>query len=802
MIKLKKLKELLFDEFERARQRYPRYYRELPINERAILLESEHGKKIDGNIFYLIKRLALGEYGDREIYISSLGRNMRKFQKFLTSHGIYGVRVIMLASDEYFRLLASAKYLVNDTSFGPYFLKKEGQIYLNTWHGTPIKCLGRSDKRECHRLGNIQRNFIQSDYLLCQNDYTREILVRDYMLENLANGRILLSGYPRNEPFFDPEVRRRVRDDLKLGKRRVYAYMPTYRGGLSRRVNERHGVYLAYHLFELEKRLLPGEILYVKLHPLAREQVDFSRFKRIKSFPERYETYELLSAVDVLITDYSSVAFDFALTGRKILLFNYDEAEYLDERGAYVSVSSLPFEKADEISSLLEKMRDDCTPDYREVREKYCPHDSPGAAKEVLDALFFGKGRLAKISSDGRERVLIYAGNLAKNGITSSLLSLLSLANKSKRNYFVAFRSEAVGASLDVIRSLPKEVGYLPFPAEICLPLRDKLLRLLFKKKIIPADVYAALSGEALGFGLNQLTVGLDFDALIQFGGYESEMILLFSTFDGNNIIFVHNDMTREISLKKNQRRDVLRYAYRRYRSVAVVTPDLVEPTFSISSRRDNIRVVRNTIDIDKIKGKSKEPLARSSYAECSVSHDRLLSLLESGKSRFINVARFSPEKGQKELVSAFAKFKSKNPNSLLLIVGGYSVGGCLGELKAHISELGLSESVILIRRMKNPYALLARCDFFILSSHYEGFGLVLAEADILSKPVVSTDVVGPRGFMREVGGRLVEDSERGLLSGFEMLERGEVPLLSVNFEALNAAAIKEFESLLGGAND
>ena len=89
--------------------------------------------------------------------------------------------------------------------------------------------------------------------------------------------------------------------------------------------------------------------------------------------------------------------------------------------------------------------------------------------------------------------------------------------------------------------------------------------------------------------------------------------------------------------------------------------------------------------------------------------------------------------------------------------------------------------------------------DCFILSSFYEGFGLVLAEADILGLSVVSTDVIGPRNFMLKHGGTLVPDSEDGILEGLRMLGENRVKPLNIDYDEYNERAIGEFEELLGG---
>ena len=89
-------------------------------------------------------------------------------------------------------------------------------------------------------------------------------------------------------------------------------------------------------------------------------------------------------------------------------------------------------------------------------------------------------------------------------------------------------------------------------------------------------------------------------------------------------------------------------------------------------------------------------------------------------------------------------------------------------------------------------------CDYLALPSLYEGFGLVLAEADILGLPCFSTDITGPKLFMEQVGGYLVESSREGVLDGLRACLDGRVPKkLNVDYEEYNKEAIAQFESLL-----
>ncbi len=611
----------------RAKSNYIKYFDTLSLDDKTILLESEHGKKLDGNIFYVARHLATSpEYADYKIYFASWQRFIPKFRTFFENHGMDRIQLVTFSSEEYFRLLASAKYLINDTTFGPYFMKKEGQVYLNTWHGTPLKTLGKKDNGGYHALGNVQKNFVCSDYLLFPNEHTRDCLIEDYMLENISIGKSVLSGYPRNEIFFDADSRRTIRETLGLGDAKVYAYMPTYRGDFANKKENRSFVYLFYYLFELDKAMEEGEIFYVNLHPLAQKSVNFSEFKHLRPFPKEYETYEFLNVADVLITDYSSVFFDFALTRQKIVLFTYDKDEYLADRGLYMPMESLPFPQVADVPSLLAELRSGKQYDETAFLQKYCSYDSIDASARLLDFVLLGKntGLTAEpIPANGKENVLIYAGNLAANGITTSLRSLLNTIDLSKRNYYISFMTGKMKNNRENLLTFPSDVQYFPLTGDMNLTLTERILRKLFKEKILSAKWYMKWVGKRVHQDLSRTVGTARFDRLIQFNGYEQEVILRYSSFDGPNIIFVHNDMTEEIRSRGNQRGDVLRYAYSHYDKVAVVTEDIMPPTKKISHCHDNLQVVRNTIPYNTILARSEEELRLDPFTISSGKSDR-----------------------------------------------------------------------------------------------------------------------------------------------------------------------------------
>ena len=791
----------LRDPWWRAKFRYAEFFEHTVLDERLILLESQHGKTFDGNIFQIVRYLASDpQYTDFRIVVSVWGRWRKAFQEKLKSHGLKRVRLVTLSSLAYFQALASAKWVVNDNTFLPFYMKKKGQVYLNTWHGTPLKTLGRRIQGDYHAIGNAQRNFLSADYLLFPNEYTREHICEDYMIGNLATGKAVLSGYPRNESFFDDAAREALRARLTLVGKRIYAYMPTFRGVAAKGQTSKNEIYLRYFLYELDRQLEDDEWLYVNLHPISQSLVDFRDYRHIRPFPVKCETYEFLNLADVLITDYSSVFFDFACTRRKIVLFTYDKEDYLRDRGLYLPLDELPFPQVRTPDTLLQACREPKEYDDEAFMARFCPYEGRGVTQRLCDAIFLGKDtgiRINPIVGNGKENVVLYGGNLAPNGITRSLNALLGTLDTAKRNYYVTCEQGKVWKYRDALLTLPPNVGYYIHTGDQNLTLKERIFRKLFKWGCLPARAYATSCGDAFRRELRRLYADVRIDALVHFNGYEAENIMLFAAFQGNKTIFVHSDMIAEIKTRGNQRRDVLAYAYNTYDHVALVTEDLRGTTARIAGGDDRFMVVKNAILHETIRAQGEKTWAFDSFTKSTLSEARLHERLREASYRFVSVGRFSPEKGYERLIDTFARFHETESGALLLIIGGSSFGDCRNRLVRKIKGLGLGESVVLIERMSNPYALIAACDGFILSSFYEGFGLVLAEADILGLPVVSTDIVGPKTFMHEHGGTLVENSEAGLFQGLSLLASGKVRRLNVDYWAYNEDVRQAFECLL-----
>lgn len=788
--------------FSLPKLRYTKYFKRLKIDEKTILLESQHGTEISGNMFYLLKHLATDEaYKSYKIFVTCRMGNKAKFETVFEKYGIEGVTPVILSTFRYMKLLASAKYLFNDNTFLPFYLKKEGQIYLNTWHGTPLKTLGKGIRNAMHGIGNAQKNFIAADYLLYPNKYTMEHMIEDYMLENVALGKAVLGGYPRNTAFFNKERGKEILDELEIKNKRVYAYMPTWRGSVGN-IDAKANAYFQYYLYELDKILADDEIVYLNLHPIAKKDVDFTTFKHIRNFPSEYETYDFLNCAECLVTDYSSVFYDYAVTGKKIILFTFDEEDYFADRGVYKPLSDLPFTKVKTVEDLLSEMRSPKNYDDKAFLEEYCAYDCPEATKALLDFTILGKKseriEEVEIAKNGKKNILLYLGNLDQNGITTSGVNLLNNLDPTEYNYYVSFPAERGKLHQDTIANLPKGVNYIPVQGVFNLSLIKKTMWLNFNRGRFPLSLVMLFMKKEWQYEIQRIYGGAPFDSAIQFNGYVTKMILLFSQFKCNNSIYVHSDMVKERELKGNQRKSVLRYAYKNYDNVALVTEDIFKSTASFVRKTDNFKTVHNIIAYDEIVNRGKAKIRfDEGVTQSNKELNEIEAILDSDAKVLISVGRFSPEKDHKRMINAFNNVWKENNNVYFIIIGGIQRDGIYDDLCEYVKTLPCKDNIVLILSMTNPLPIVKRCDGFILASHYEGFGLVLAEADILGLPVVSTDITGPRTFMKNNNGTLVENTLEGVEKGFKLLVDGKVPMLTTDYREYNKNAIAEFKSLI-----
>ncbi len=449
---------------ERNQRRYRVWVDALPLDDHGVLLEQQNGRTLDGNIYYVLRELLRADvYPDFHVLLVVTEAGQANMEAELARRGVQ-TKTVARGSKEYYRALATSKYLFVDNTLPPCFAKRPGQVLVNTWHGIPLKTLGRQEVTSAPLIGNVQRCLAVADYLIMPNASMERIMVRDYMLQGICGARVLPLGYPRNEPFVQ---RRPGREG-----RRAYAWLPTFRMDADSRRSTPQAI--RDMLAALDGKLQDDETLYFRPHPIVADRFDLSGLVHVRAFPQGVEAYEFLSTCDVLVTDYSSVMFDFALGGGKVVLAPFDKDEYERDRGLYQSMDELPFAQVNDADALLGELRSPKAYDDAGLRAAWWPYPTLGAARSLCERVIRGGAPLEGervVTAPDRPTALIYSE------LACDLDELRSELESLAQTYAVrlAFPKECGHDRGAFLASLPQEVSYTPLQPSPALTVGERI---------------------------------------------------------------------------------------------------------------------------------------------------------------------------------------------------------------------------------------------------------------------------------------------------------------------------------------
>jgi CDP-glycerol glycerophosphotransferase len=798
---------------------YTKYYKKLKVKEKTILYETFHGKSMTDSPYAIFKKLVNHpKYrGFQHVWVLNANEedlNARLFK------GKSNVEFVEVHSRAYLKYLTSAKYLINNTTFPTYFQKKQGQIYINTWHGTPLKTLGRDMKGELGQHKNIQRNLLHCDYLLNPNKFTADTLVRSHDLEGLYNGKVVVEGYPRMDLTVQSsgiEVRKRLAQFIEIDlTKKVILYAPTWRGQVHEVNNTEEEIEITVR--EWLEQIPPDSQLLLKVHPLTYQKIkDNHQLKKI-CVPNEFDTNELLSAVDLLVTDYSSIFFDFLILKRPIIFYLYDRNTYEEERGLYMDLEKLPGPicvNSEEVLSAILKadtIYEQYQDLYEEMIENYSPYDDGAATERNISIIFEGKpsDRMYQIRND-KINILFYCGGFLNNGITSSAINLFQQLDYSKFNVAIVEKGKFEEVNTQNFMKIHPSVKAF-FRAGIMnstIPefyLHKYIMRKGLNRKMlhkyIPVDLYKREFSRTFG--------DVRFDIVVDFSGYVPFWSMQFALGDfKQKCIYQHNDMFAESQKKINgkyKHRAKMNLIFPLYRyfdkvvSVAEHTRDVNLENLKEYITPEKAVYVHNCIDPDKVLNQMNDgevsTFSRSSFYLVNNTLDggklNINGVIMPKKEHlnFVTIGRLSPEKDHKKLIRAFAKITSFYRNIRLFIIGE---GILERELIEQTTTLGLRDKVIFTGQLSNPFYLMNQCDCFVLSSNHEGQPMVLLEALILGLPIIATDIAGSRSVLKEGYGELVENSVEGLVHGMKKFMNHQIPKKVFDYHQYNQEAISMF---------
>ncbi|WP_288162013.1 CDP-glycerol glycerophosphotransferase family protein [Dubosiella newyorkensis] len=372
-------------------------YKWIPIDPKLVIFISFHGRGYLDNpkAIYEAMRNDLRFQGYRFIWFIK-----HKKKKNIV---IPGAKVVEYFSIPYFYYLSRAKFWVINCKMPSYISKKPDQIYLQTWHGTPLKKLGhdidvaenttfyRSGMNFEEMTGSYDIDVTRYNYMISPNTFCTKVFQSAFGIDRQ---RLIETGYPRNDFLSnyteDDVLRIKKKYNLPLDKK-IVLYAPTWRDD---------SFVAAGYTFELQadfkkwkEALGEDTIVLFKPHYLIinRFDQDPSLKDFLYSIPAEAEISELYIVADRLVTDYSSVFFDYAILKRPIYFYMYDKEQYANNlRGFYLDIyKDLPGKIYEKEQDLLEALKKEEFDQERlsAFNALFNNREDGEASKRVLDVL-------------------------------------------------------------------------------------------------------------------------------------------------------------------------------------------------------------------------------------------------------------------------------------------------------------------------------------------------------------------------------------------------------------------------------
>lgn len=727
----------------------------LPLQQHLVMYEAYNGRDFAGNPYALF--LYLLDNPEYSHLVHVLVAPSSKHPKVSAYRHHPRVHIVRPDCAGYVRFAETCHYYINNASYKPYLVKRQGQVYVYTWHSTLLKKLA-FDKGAPWEARNVSRALVAADYFISPNRFTTDILLHSHGVEGFVDGAIAEFGYPRNDLTVNGD-QKVLKERLGISpEEKLVLFAPTWRG-------EQFAVDTVRETLSwrdtLQVSLPPGYRVLVKFHTMVYRFLDAKALN--KCAPLGMDTNELLAAADVLVTDYSGIFFDFLVTGRPVIFFAPDKDSYTKAKnGFYLDLDTLPGPVYKDIGEVvlafgrLDSIRQEYADRYSDFCRLYVGNDDGKACERTVDLVFGGKdeARVYRRSRE-RQRVVFLPGPMNPNGVTTSFLALLGSLDYSRWDVAVLLpedhRNHIFQARMDCRAAVfypgaPDGFTYAEYVAHVRFVQHGAE-----KAADLPVASYARY--------MDRMFFGVRFEVAVNFHGYQpgDAARLAFGVRSGRKIIFLHNDLERDRRIKQPQLRSVFS-TYKFHDRLFCVSADnlqanregmaaYVRATFG-DELEDRMDYVRNLIEPESIVAKSQEAL------------DSGLVLLDPGICSFMTIGRLSPEKNHERLLRAMKIVLDSGAQARLYLVGD---GRQSKPLRMLASSLGLGESVVFIPFLANPYPLMAACNCFMLSSDIEGQPITVLEALTLGKPVISTDIPGPRDQLKDGFGWLVAPDAEAL---------------------------------------
>lgn len=333
----------------------------------------------------------------------------KSHQDTLPNASLKRTTLVTYGSKEYFKYYGQAKYWISNSRIPEQINKKTGQIYVQCWHGTPLKRLGYDIIIESKNALNTEEEITEKydldakrySYMLSPSKFVSEKYISAFNLKKVQKGNpalIVEQGYPRNDFLYNYSADdvKKIKEQLKLPtNKKIILYAPTWR-------DDQHSASLGYtyqtevNFDYLKKELSQDYIILFRAHYFVANKFDFKKYQNFIYDVSNIDDINYLYIIsDVLITDYSSVFFDYANLRRPIIFFMYDLEYYTNQlRGFYFDLAILPGEIVKTENALIKILADLDTYQpafslkYEKFNQQFNYLDDGQASLRVIDTIF------------------------------------------------------------------------------------------------------------------------------------------------------------------------------------------------------------------------------------------------------------------------------------------------------------------------------------------------------------------------------------------------------------------------------
>jgi CDP-glycerol glycerophosphotransferase len=386
-----KLKKLMKSQRARMKYFYIHSYLKKPMEENWVLLESFFGKNYSDSPKYIYEYLSKN-YPGKFKFIWVIDKKDTKIP--------YNHTKVKRFSYKYAYYLARCKYYVFNSRQPEWVRKRKGNVFLQTWHGTPLKRLvfDQDDVSSAtpRYKAQVYKQSRAWDYLVAANYFSSETFKRCFMF----NKTMLETGYPRNDILHDKNldaIAAEIRKKLNIpSNKKTILYAPTWRDDEFYDKGQ-YKFALQMDLHQMKASLGDEYVILLRTHYFIADAIDVTGLEDFAYNLSKYDDIsELYLISDILITDYSSVFFDYANLKRPMLFFTYDLEKYRDVlRGFYINIEEelpgpLLYTTDEIIDSIknIETLGKKYSDRYEQFYEKFCGLEDGHASEKVAKAVF------------------------------------------------------------------------------------------------------------------------------------------------------------------------------------------------------------------------------------------------------------------------------------------------------------------------------------------------------------------------------------------------------------------------------